>query len=74
MTTPEDIRRALETALPGARVSVEDTTGGGDHFEVAVAAAAFAGKTLVEQHQLVYGALGTLMPRIHALSLRTTAA
>src|SRR5436190_1260695 len=53
MTTPEDIQRALEAALPGARVSVEDTTGGGDHFEVEVAAAAFAGKTLVEQHQLV---------------------
>jgi len=74
MTTPEDIRRALEAALPGARVSVADTTGGGDHFEVEVAAVAFAGKTLVEQHQLVYGALGALMPRIHALSLRTTAA
>lgn len=74
MTTPEDIRRALESALPGARISVADTTGGGDHFEVEVAASAFAGKTLVEQHQLVYGALGNLMPRIHALSLRTTAA
>ena len=74
MTTPEEIQRALEAALPGARVSVEDTTGGGDHFEVAVAATAFTGKTLVEQHQLVYGALRTLMPRIHALSLRTTPA
>jgi len=74
MTTPEDIRRALAAAFPGARLSVEDTTGGGDHFEVEVAAAAFTGKTLVEQHQLVYGALGTLMPQIHALSLRTKAA
>jgi stress-induced morphogen len=74
MTTPEDIRWALEAALPGARVSVADTTGGGDHFEVEVTSAAFAGKTLVEQHQLVYGALGALMPRIHALSLRTIAA
>ena len=74
MTTPEDIRRALESALPGARIMVADTTGGGDHFDVHVEATAFAGKTLVEQHQLVYGALGSLMPRIHALSLRTTAA
>ena len=74
MTTPEEIRHALEAMLPGARVSVEDTTGGGDHFEVAVAATVFTGKTLVEQHQLVYGALGTLMPQIHALSLRTTPA
>ncbi len=72
MTSPEDIRRQIESALPGAQVDVADTTGAGDHFDVSVAAAAFAGRTLVEQHQLVYQALGTLMPRIHALSLRTT--
>jgi stress-induced morphogen len=73
VASPEDIRRSIERALPGAEVEVADTTGAGDHFEVAVRAAAFAGKTLVEQHQLVYGALGHLMPQIHALSLRTTA-
>jgi stress-induced morphogen len=72
MLTPEDIRRAIEAAMPGARVQVEDTTGAGDHFEVQVSAAAFAGKTPVEQHQLVYGALDGLMPRIHALALRTS--
>ena len=74
MTTTDDVRRSIETALPGARVAVTDTTGAGDHFDVEVRAAAFAGKTLVEQHQLVYRALGHLMPEIHALSLRTTAA
>jgi stress-induced morphogen len=74
MTTPDAVRRSIETALPGARVAVADTTGAGDHFEVEVQATAFAGKTLVEQHQLVYRALGALMPEIHALSLRTTVA
>ena len=73
MTSPEEIRRAIEAALPEARIDVADTTGAGDHFDVTVKAAAFAGRTLVEQHQLVYQALGGLMPRIHALSLRTTA-
>jgi stress-induced morphogen len=73
MVSPDDIRRRIETALPGARVEVADTTGAGDHFEVQVAAPGFAGKGLVEQHQLVYGALGTLMQEIHALSLRTSA-
>ncbi len=73
MTSPEEIRRSIEVALPGARVSVADSTGAGDHFEVEVSAPAFIGKTLVEQHQLVYGALDQLMPRIHALALRTTA-
>ena len=73
MTTPDEIRRRIEAALPEARVDVADTTGAGDHFEVNVRASAFAGKTLVEQHQLVYGAIGNLMPQIHALSLRTEA-
>lgn len=72
MLTPEDIRRAIEAAMPGARVQVADSTGAGDHFEVQVSAAVFAGKTPVEQHQLVYGALDDLMPRIHALALRTS--
>jgi stress-induced morphogen len=73
MTTPEAIRERIAAALPGAVVQVADTTGAGDHFEVAVRAAAFAGKTLVEQHQLVYGALGGLMAEIHALSVQTAA-
>ena len=71
MVDPADIRAHIERARPGARTEVVDTTGAGDHFEVHVRAAAFAGKGLVEQHQLVYGALQALMPRIHALSLRT---
>ena len=71
MTRPDEIERAIAAALPGARVSATDTTGAGDHFDVEVVAAAFAGKGLVEQHRLVYGALGRLMPAIHALSLRT---
>ena len=73
MTITEEIRGAIEHALPGARVAVEDTTGAGDHFAVEVRAVAFTGRSLVEQHQLVYRALGGLMPRIHALSLRTAA-
>jgi stress-induced morphogen len=73
MVSTTEIQQCVETALPGARVLVEDTTGAGDHFEVRVIAAAFAGRGLVEQHQMVYGALGALMPRIHALSLRTQA-
>jgi stress-induced morphogen len=73
MVSVDEIRCRIEQALPGARVEVADTTGAGDHFEVAVATPAFAGKGLVEQHQLVYGALGALMADIHALSLRTIA-
>lgn len=71
MVTVDEVRRRLEAALPGASVRVVDSTGGGDHFDVEVVAAAFAGQPLVDQHRTVYAALGDLMPRIHALALRT---
>ena len=71
MVSPEDIRRRIEEAFPGALVSVADSTGAGDHFEVRVRATEFAGCSLVEQHRLVYGALGPLMGHIHALALQT---
>lgn len=73
MVSQDEIRRRIEAALPGASVTVDDTTGAGDHFEVRVSAPVFAGKALVEQHRLVYDALGTLMREVHALSLRTQA-
>ncbi len=73
MVSPDEVRRRIEDALPGARVVVTDSTGAGDHFDVDVGAAAFAGKGLVDQHRLVYDALGDLMREIHALSLHTRA-
>jgi acid stress-induced BolA-like protein IbaG/YrbA len=72
MITPEQIREAILRALPGAAVTVEDTTGTGDHFGVVVVAPQFEGRSLVEQHQLVYAPLrGELAGNIHALQLRT---
>ena len=61
----------IESGLPGALVDVQDTTGGGDHFEALVVSESFEGKGLVERHQAVYGALGDAMKvRIHALTLK----
>jgi len=58
--------------VPDSRVLVQDTTGGGDHFEAIIISSAFAGKTMIEQHRMVYGALGSSVGReIHALALRT---
>lgn len=73
MVSTEEVRRRIEDGVTGARVEVVDTTGAGDHFDVSVVAAAFADLGLVDQHRLVYEALGDLMQTIHALSLRTTA-
>ena len=71
MMDPQDIQRRLEEAFPDATVSATDSTGAGDHFAVTVVTGRFAGKSLVERHQMVYGALSALMPRIHALQLKT---
>ncbi len=70
--TPEEIRALVVAAMPGAEVLVRDTTGGGDHFEIAVGSRAFEGVRLVDQHRRVHAALGDAMrERIHAVALKT---
>ncbi len=66
----------IRAELPDAEVGVMDRTGTMDHFNVTVRSKAFAGKTLIEQHQLVYGALkGALKDgRVHAVELKTIVA
>ncbi|HET7556217.1 MAG TPA: BolA family protein [Gaiellaceae bacterium] len=63
----------LERAFPGDAVSVEDRTGGGDHFQVTVTSARFDGLSLVEQHRLVYDALADPLAdgTIHELRIKT---
>lgn len=41
------------------------------HFKVVLVSDQFVGKRLIQQHQQVYGALGEIMPQIHALALHT---
>jgi stress-induced morphogen len=51
---------------------VEDLTGTKDHYQATVVASAFEGKSRVQQHQLIYAALGELMAGpVHALALKT---
>ncbi|GAC1393805.1 MAG: BolA/IbaG family iron-sulfur metabolism protein [Vulcanimicrobiaceae bacterium] len=67
------LKGLIQAAMPDAQVEITDRTGTRDHFNVGVASAAFAGKTLIEQHQMVYGALGAALKdgRIHAVELKT---
>ena len=66
------IETTLRAAFPGAQLRVTDTTGGGDHFEVEIAAPQFAGNSMIQQHRLVYEALGDRVGvEIHALALKT---
>jgi len=69
MVTPEDIEGWIAAGLPGTDVSVE---GDGAHFEAVIINPDFEGKSLIQRHQMVYGALGDKMKvEIHALSMKT---
>ncbi len=63
----------IRAQIPDADVDIYDRTGTMDHFNVTVRSREFAGRTLIEQHQLVYGALrGALKDgRVHAVELKT---
>jgi stress-induced morphogen len=70
----ERMAEAIRAAVPGARVEVRPA--GPGHFELRVEAEAFRGRSRVQQHQLVYGAIAPLMagdaPPVHAVdSLQT---
>jgi stress-induced morphogen len=68
------ITKKLLESFPDAKIKASDMTGGGDHWQVAIESIQFTGKSLVEQHQLVYKALGDWMKKeIHALALTTKA-
>ena len=70
----QDIIRLIQEGIPGAEVEIEDMVGDGDHYAATVISAAFAGKSKVQQHQMVYGALGGRMGGVlHALKLTTMA-
>ena len=69
MATPEDIKEWIEQNLSESEVEI---SGDGRHFDAVIVCAGFAGKTRIQQHQMVYAALGEKMKdEIHALSMRT---
>ena len=69
----EKIERLIKQGLPDAEVHIEDLRGDGDHYAARVTSAAFAGKSRVQQHQMVYAALrGSMDQELHALGLQTS--
>lgn len=69
MVQPEQVKSYIEQGLECELVRVD---GDGQHFEAVIVSPAFRGKSKVQQHQLVYRALGDRMrEEIHALSMQT---
>ena len=69
-----DIEKLIKDGIPDAEVTIRDLAGDGDHYAATVISTAFAGKSKIQQHQMVYGALGGRMGGVlHALKLTTMA-
>ena len=73
MIDNESLTALIRASISDADVDIYDRTGTMDHFNVTVRSAEFAGRTLIEQHQLVYGALTAALKdgRVHAVELKT---
>lgn len=72
MFSAERIQTLLESQLPDCVAIVRDDANDGEHFSAEVTSSAFADVRSVQQHRLVYQALGTHMHSdIHALALKT---
>lgn len=76
MITNDSLAALVRAALPDAEVAVFDLTGTMDHFDIQVKSGAFRGKTLLDQHRMVYGALKEAQAdgRVHAMQLTTVVA
>jgi stress-induced morphogen len=73
MIDRDGIVALVRARMPDADVVVTDLTGTMDHYDIRVRSNAFAGKTLLDQHRMVYAALEDARQdgRIHALQLKT---
>ncbi len=68
----EELESLLREAFADADIVIQDLAGDGDHYKAVIRSTAFAGKSRVAQHQLVYAALkGRMGGQLHALALDT---
>jgi stress-induced morphogen len=71
--TASEIQELIQAAFPDAILQIEDLAGDGDHYAVHITSAKFVSKNRIQQHQMVYEALGGRVGgQLHALSIRTS--
>ncbi|MBI29061.1 MAG: hypothetical protein CFH21_00701 [Alphaproteobacteria bacterium MarineAlpha5_Bin11] len=67
------LEELLAESLPNAEIWIEDLRGDGDHYSATIISSDFKGKSRIEQHKMVYNALGDKMgTELHALMLKTS--
>ena len=70
--TKESIEELIKQSIPDAKVTIEDLRGDGDHYSAIVVSKSFDGKSMIQQHKMVYESLkGKMGNELHALELKT---
>ena len=68
----EEIKSLIKLGIPDAEITIEDLAGDDNHYSATIKSKVFSGKSKIEQHKLVYKALGEKMGnQLHALALNT---
>lgn len=74
MTNVELLHIKLSEHFPEAKILIEDTRGDDNHLSLHITSSVFEGKTRIEKHHMIYGALqGIVGERLHALSITAQA-
>jgi len=69
-----EIEELILQTFPNAKVTIDDLRGDGDHYAAQIIAEEFRGKSRVQQHQMIYNAMGGRVGKeLHALALNTSA-
>ena len=70
--TKDNIEELIIQSIPDAKVTLEDLRGDGDHYSAIVVSKSFDGKSMIQQHKMVYESLkGKMGNELHALELKT---
>ena len=68
----ENIEKLIKESIPDANIKIDDLRGDGDHYSATIISKHFKGKTMIEQHKMVYESLkGKMGNELHALKLKT---
>ena len=68
----EEIKSLIKKSIPDAEINIKDLAGDENHYSATIKSKVFTGKSKIEQHKLIYKALGGKMGNeLHALALNT---
>ncbi len=70
--TKDELLKILTSGIPDSDIKIDDLAGDGDHYATTIISKKFIGLNKIQQHKLVYDALGEKMGyTLHALSIKT---